>query len=264
MRIAATAAPRDGSRMTMLGIVLAAGFVAGAMNAAAGGGSFVSIPALMAAGLPALAANISSTIALLPGSIASAWAYRHDFKPFGAVSLPVLLALSLAGGCAGAALLLLTPARAFDVAVPWLLLVATLTLAFGRGLGERLRRAVRIGPATLMVVQFVLAIYGGYFGGAVGIMMMAAWTLLSTADIAAMNPVRTILVSAMNAVAVVCFVAASGVWWPQTLAMLVGATAGGYAGARAARLLPPRALRLGVVTLTALITAAFFWRAYGA
>jgi uncharacterized protein len=247
--------------MNELLFVMAAGFLAGAMNAAAGGGTFVTLPALVLIGLPAQAANISSTIALWPAMLASAWAYRPDFKPFGQVSLTALLVTSLLGGCAGAVLLLVTPAKAFDAVVPWLLLLATLTLAFGRDVGEALRRRVRIGPGTLLVVQFVLAIYGGYFGGAVGIMMMAAWTLLSTADITAMNPVRTILVSAMNAVAVLCFIVAGDVWWRETLAMLAGALLGGYGGARATRLLNPRHVRVGTILFTAAITLAFFLRA---
>jgi len=247
--------------MTELLLVAAAGFLAAAMNAAAGGGTFVTLPVLVFVGLPAQAANISSTIALWPGMVASAWAYRPDFKPFGDVSLTALLIASLLGGAVGAALLLATPARAFDEVVPWLLLVATLTLAFGRQVGDALRRQIRIGPATLLIVQFVLAVYGGYFGGAVGIMMMAAWTLLSTADIKAMNPVRTILVSATNGIAVLCFVAAGGVWWRETLAMLVGATLGGYAGARVTRMLDPRHVRIATLLFTAAITLAFFIRA---
>jgi len=160
------------------------------MNAAAGGGSFVSLPALVWVGVPALAANISSTIALWPAGLASAWAFREDFRPFNEVSLPALTIASLIGGGVGALLLLLTPQSAFDVVIPWLLLVATLTFAFGHRLGPALRRRLRIGPVTLILVQFVLAVYGGYFGGAVGIMMMAAWALLSGSDLHRMNPVH--------------------------------------------------------------------------
>lgn len=247
--------------MTELLLVAAAGFLAAAMNAAAGGGTFVTLPVLVFVGLPAQAANIASTIALWPGMVASAWAYRPDFKPFGDVSLTALLVTSLAGGAAGALLLLFTPATTFDAAVPWLLLLATLTLAFGRTVGDALRSRLRIGPATLLIVQFVLGAYGGYFGGAVGIMMMAAWTLLSTADIKAMNPVRTILVSATNGIAVLCFIVAGGVWWRETLAMLVGATLGGYGGARLARMLDPKHVRIGTILFTTAITLAFFLRA---
>src|SRR5207253_1071933 len=109
--------------------------------------------------------------------------------------------------------------------------------------------------------QFLLAVYGGYFGGAVGIMMMAVWGLLTAVDLAAMNPAKTLLVGAANAVAVLCFSAAGAVRWPETDLVLVGATIGGYAGARLAHYLHPRAIRLGVTLLTAALTAAFFLRA---
>jgi len=249
--------------MTTLMFIVVAGFVAGAMNAAAGGGSFVSLPALVWVGVPALAANISSTIALWPAGLASAWAFREDFRPFNEVSLPALTIASLLGGGVGALLLLLTPQSAFDAVIPWLLLVATLTFAFGHRLGPALRQRLRIGPVTLILVQFVLAVYGGYFGGAVGIMMMAAWTLLSGSDLHRMNPVRTVLVSATNGVAVLCFLVAAQVWWGHTAAMLAGATAGGYVGARVVRRLDTRWLRFAVIALTAVITMLFFVRAMG-
>jgi uncharacterized membrane protein YfcA len=247
--------------MAELLFLAAAGILASVMNAAAGGGTFVTFPALVLAGVPPVAASMSSTIALWPGMVASAWAYRRDFKPFGEVGLTSLLVASLLGGGTGAILLLLTPAKTFEAVIPWLLLLATLTLAFGRTAGDVLRRHVRIGPPALIVIQFVLAAYGGYFTGAVGIMMMAAWTLLSTADIRAMNAARTMLVSAANSVAVVCFLAAGDVWRRETLALVLGTMVGGYFGARGARRLNPRYLRIAVIVFTAGITLIFFLRA---
>ena len=241
-------------------LLMGAGFLAGAMNAAAGGGSFVSFPALVAAGVPPVAANASSTVALFPGAVTSSWAYRHTLRGIGAVSLPVLLWVSLAGGLLGAMLLLATPAGAFDRVIPWLLLLATLAFAFGRQAGLALRRVVRIGPPTTLVVQFLLAIYGGYFGGAVGIMMMATWGLLGIGDLREMNPPKTLLVGAMNAIAVLYFIAARAVAWPQTLAMLVAAAIGGYAGARVAMRVDPRWLRAGVIAISSAITLTFFLR----
>src|SRR5919206_2749126 len=165
------------------------------MNAIAGGGSFVTFPALVFAGVPSVTANASSTVALFPGSLTSAWAYRHYLRGFGGVSLRALLIVSLAGGLLGAVLLLVTPQATFDAVIPWLLLLATLALGFGREAGAALRRVVRIGPGPVLVMQFLLAVYGGYFGGAVGIMMMAVWNLLSTADLKAMKPAKTGLVA---------------------------------------------------------------------
>jgi len=239
------------------------GFVAGAMNALAGGGSFVTFPALVAVGLPSVVANASSTVALFPGSVASAWAYRRELRGIGGLSLPVLSAVSLAGGLTGAVLLLVTPVHTFDVVVPWLLLLATLTFAFGPRLGLALRRRVRIGPRALLAIQFVLMVYGGYFGGAVGLMCLAAWSLVTaTPDIKAMNPAKVLLVGAANSIAVVCFVMAGAVRWPETLAMLVTGIAGGYGGARIGRVLPARVIRGFVLALTASITAVFFWRLF--
>jgi uncharacterized membrane protein YfcA len=242
-------------------LLMGAGLLAGAMNAAAGGGSFVTLPALIAAGVPSVAANASSTVALFPGSFASALAYRDDFRRFEGVSVRTMLAISMAGGLAGAVLLMMTSSRVFDVVVPWLLLVGTLAFAFGRRLGAALRKRVRIGPRVVLAGQFVLGVYGGYFGGAVGIMMMAMWSLVGIDDIRAMNAAKSLLVGATNAVAVICFVAAGLVWWPQTGAMLVAAVVGGYGGARVARRIPPATLRVGISVFNALMTAVFFWRA---
>ncbi len=252
--------------MDML-VLIAAGLAAGAMNAIAGGGSFVSFPAMVLVGLPSVAANASSTVALVPGSLASALAYttgarRMGVLDLGGVRFPVLLAVSVAGGLAGAVLLLVTPVATFDGVIPWLLLLATLTFAFGRDAGAWLRRRMRLGPATLLPVQFLLGVYGGYFGGAVGIMMLAAWSLLDGADLKALNPTRTVIVSATNAIAVGAFVVAGQVWWPQTLALLLGGLAGGYAGARLGQRMPPRVVRGAVIATTVAMTAIFFRRAW--
>jgi uncharacterized membrane protein YfcA len=231
------------------------------LNAIAGGGSFVTFPALVFAGLPSIAANASSTVALFPGSLASAWACRDDLRG-GAENFPLrpMLPVSVAGGGVGAVLLLLTPQPAFDAAVPWLLLAATVAFAGGRRAGAALRRRVRIGPAAPVAVQFLLAVYGGYFGGAVGIMMMAAWSLFGVADIRAMNAAKTLLVGATNSVAVVCFAVAGPVWWPQTLAMLAAAAVGGYGGARLARRLDPGHVRIAITVASIAVTAVFFLR----
>ena len=210
-------------------LLAGAGFLAGAMNAAASGGSFVSFPALIVTGVPPVYANASS-VALFPGAVTSGWTYRHALSGIGGVTLPVLLTVSVAGGLLGAVLLLATPPGAFNVLVPWLLL-ATLAFAFGRQVGTALRRVLRIGRGTTLAAQFMLAVYGGYFGGAVGITMMAVWGLLGAGDLRQMNPTKTVLVGAMNGVAVLYFVGAGAVVWPQTLAMLFTAAIGGYVGA---------------------------------
>ena len=233
------------------------------MNALAGGGSFVSLPALIAAGVPSVQANASSTVALFPGGVASAWAYRDGLGPVGQVKLRFLFIVTLLGGVVGAVLLLSTPTTLFDMVLPWLLLMATVTLGFGRSFGAWLRQRAQIRPPVVLAVQFALGIYGGYFGGAVGIMMMAIWGLLDRRDLKSLNAPRTILVSATNGTAVLIFSFAHAVQWPETLIMLVAATAGGYGGALIGRRAPAPVIRAGTLLLTGCITITFFVRAYG-
>ena len=237
-----------------------AAFLAGIINAVAGGGSFLTFPALVFTGVPSIIANASNTVALFPGSFASAWAYREDFERVKGVSFPAMLGVSLAGGITGALLLLTTQQRTFDRVIPWLLLLATVLFALGPTIARRLQGSVRIPPPILLGCQYLVAIYGGYFGGAVGIMMLALLSLYGLTDIHKMNASKTLLVGSMNAVAVVCFVVAGKVWWPQTLVMLVAAVLGGYAGARVARRINPRILRAGITLISIGMTIAFFLR----
>jgi len=245
-----------------IALVFGAGLLAGAMNALVGGGSFVTLPALIAVGVPSVQANASSTVALFPGGVASAWTYRDGLGPVGTVSLGPLVLATLLGGLIGAVLLLWTPTTMFDFVLPWLLLFATLALSFGRQLGEALRRRWQIKPSAVLVVQLALGVYGGYFGGAVGIMMMAVWALLESRDLKSLNAPRTLLVCSANTMAVFTFVAAHAVRWPETIVMLVAAMIGGYGGAQIGRRAPPRAVRAGTLALVTCITVTFFVRAY--
>ena len=222
----------------------------------------MSFPALLAAGVPSVQANASSTVALFPGGLAGAWAYRDGLGPVGTASLRSLLITTLIGGAVGAVLLLSTPSTTFNLELPWLLLIATLALGFGPAVGTWLQRHCRVTPAAVVVSQFALGIYGGYFGGAVGIMMVAVWRLLDGRDLKSLNAPRTLLVAAANIVAVIIFTAAGAVQWPQTLIMLVAAVAGGYGGARIGRRLSPRLVRWGTLLLTGGITVIFFVREY--
>jgi uncharacterized protein len=231
-------------------MLFGAGVIGAGMNALAGGGSFVTLPALIAAGLPSVQANASSTVALYPGGLASAWTYRDQALQSGlvcGVAIRHLLVVTLAGGLAGSLLLLLTPAASFNLILPWLLLLATLALAFGRRIAASLHGGKPPGAALVLPVQFVLGLYGGYFGGAVGLMMVAAWGLLGDDRIKALNGSRTLLVSAANSIAVLTFVLAGAVAWAPTIALLLGGLAGGHGGARLGRIAPPgltRALTL--------------------
>jgi uncharacterized membrane protein YfcA len=239
------------------------GLLAGAMNALAGGGSFVSLPAMIAAGVPSVQANASGTVALFPGQVTSAWTYWDGMRPVCGVPRWQLLLVSVVGGLLGSLLLLWTPSSAFDFILPWLMLIATLALAFGRQAGLVLRRYVHIGPGLMLAGQFFLGIYGGYYGGAIGLMMLALWALMGEVDIKSLNPPRIMLASASNVAAVVTFSIAGAVRWPQTLIMLVGGVIGGYGGARLGRVLPAQVIRLLTLICAAAITMAFFVRAYG-
>lgn len=242
--------------------VAAAGVIAGVMNALAGGGTFVTLPALIAVGLPSVIANATSTVALLPGTLASAWVFRRDFVPFDAVSTKQMAAVTFVGGLAGSLLLLLTPSDAFDHVLPWLLLVATAAIAAGPAVARWLaRHSLSAGPAAMLGTQGVLGVYAGYFGGAAGIMMMAAWSLLIGGELRRLHSARTVLTCFANGVAVVVFVVAGAVRWPHAVALGLGAIAGGYGGAHVARWLPPRALRVATVALCAGVAALFFARA---
>ena len=243
-------------------LLASAGFIAGAMNAMAGGGSFASFTALIAAGLPPVIANASSAVALYPGGLVSSWVFRPGAGPIGGVPLPVLSAVTAAGGLAGAILLLETPGTAFDRIIPWLLLLATVALAFGRRIN--LRRwgegASRLG---LLSGQFVLGAYGGYFGGAAGIMMVAFWTFAAGSDLKGVQAQRTLLVVAANSAAVLFFSATAIVKWDAVLVVAPAALAGGYCGALLALRLHPFLVRIATVAIAAAVTLLFFLRAYG-
>ena len=243
-------------------ILIGAGLLAGAMNALAGGGSFVTLPALIAVGVPSVAANASSAMALYPGGLASAWVYRGDLGPVCEVPLKRLAVVTLAGGLLGAMILLWTPTSVFDQALPWLLLTATLALAFGRRLGEAMRRRRRLRPPAILAVQFLLGLYGGYFGGAVGLMMMAFWSLAAGGELKTLQAPRTILVSVANTAAVVWFARAGAVHW-QAIALLAPAgLVGGYLGAQLGRRLKATHVQVATLAFSAGVTALFFLRAY--
>jgi len=241
-------------------LLAGAAFMAGVMNAVAGGGTFLTFPALVFTGVPSVIANASNAVALVPASFASAWAYRRDYQSVESVSLKALAGVSLVGGILGAILLVATPETTFDVLVPWLLLAATLVFAFGPKFIPKLRARFQIGPATLLALQFAVGIYGGYFGGAMGIVMLAVYSLFGLTNLNAMNATKSILAGVINGIAVVVFVATGNVAWKQTLLMMVFAIIGGYFGAHYGRKLNPKYLRAVIIAISSAVTVAFFVR----
>jgi uncharacterized membrane protein YfcA len=249
--------------MDHLLLLVGAGFLAGSMNALAGGGSFVTLPALIAAGVPSVSANASSSVALYPAGAVSAWVYRDGLGDVCGLPVRPMLLTTLVGGFLGALLLLWTPSSVFDRILPWLLLMATAALISGPRLGPWLRARLRTGTRTVFAVQFALGLYGGYFGGAVGLMMMAAWSLLDSANVKALNAPRTLMTTAANTIAILCFVVAGAIHWPQALLVGAGALVGGYGGAHLGRRLPAPVVRAATLLIAVAITVAFFVRAYG-
>jgi uncharacterized membrane protein YfcA len=239
-----------------------AALLAGAINAVAGGGSFLTFPALLFTGTAPLVANATSTAAVWPAAVASAIGYREELKGERALALKLGLVSAL-GGVLGALGVIGTPQETFLAVLPFLLLVATLVFTFGDWLRARVER---LGTPPLWVVallQLVVAAYGGYFGGGMGLMMLALFSLLGPRHIHAMNALKSVLGVAINATALATFVLAGKVDWPRAALMAVAATAGGYLGARLARRVPPRPAKRGVIALGWVITAAFFIRTYG-
>jgi uncharacterized protein len=239
----------------LLAIVLISA-VAGAMNAVAGGGTLLTFPALIGLGIPPLTANATSTVALWPGSASSFWGYRRELG--GARRWAVGFALpSLFGGAVGALLLLATEEKTFADLVPWLVIGATV-LFMGQGpLGAWLRRRQTPGDGSdgtdrfpkpqLLVFQFLIGIYGGYFGAGAGILMLAALGLMGLTNIHRMNGLKNWGGLCMNAVAAVTFAASGLVNWPVALSMAVGAIGGGYLGSRTAQRVSQQTVRMVVV-----------------
>jgi uncharacterized protein len=243
-----------------LALVVVSAMVAGIMNAIAGGGTLVTFPALVALGVPQINANATSTVALWPAAVGSMWGYRNELRG----SRPWALAFavpSMIGGAIGAWLLLHTPPERFADIVPWLVLGATVLFMLQRPAMRRLaaRRArapetdaqltSRRPPVSVLVYQFLVAIYGGYFGAGIGILMLAALGFMGLNNIHRMNGLKNWGGLCLNAVAATMFAFSSLVNWPVALAMAVGATSGGYLGSRTAQRVPQEFVRRTVVVI---------------
>jgi len=239
-------------------LLLTAAFLAGAMNAVAGGGSFLTLPALIYAGVPPVAANATGTVALLPGYASGLYGYRQDLTPVGEVGLPLLALVSLAGGLAGAGLLLVTPDAVFRGIVPWLLLAATGLFAFGGALAARLRAVGLHGRGALLGTLFVVSVYGGYFNGGLGILLLAQLSLFGMTNLNAMNGLKNLFSTVLTAIAVAAYALGGAVDWPKAALMVLAAVVGGYVGARLGRRIPQRALRGGIITVGLTMSALFF------
>jgi len=244
-------------------LLLAAAFIAGALNAVAGGGSFLTLPALVFTGMPPVAANATGTVALLPGYMAGAWGFREDMAPPPGLSMRAVVVLSVVGGSLGAALLLVTPDATFRKVVPWLLLAATPLVAVGPQLRQWAGSAPHGGAASAWKAglgMLLVAGYGGYFNGGLGILLLALLGLLGQTQLNAMNGMKNLVSALLTAIAVAIYAAGGIVHWQEALVMMLAATAGGYGGARVARRLPAPVLRWGIVATGLVMAGLFFWK----
>ena len=241
----------------LLELVFIAGLWAGLQNALAGGGSFVTLPALIISGMSPLAANITSTVALFPGQVVSGWAGRKLVTGAGTLSFRTLFIVSVLGGALGGLLLLNTPSGVFARLVPWLVLFATTVFAWGSFFRKSQGSAARLGPVGAASAQFLIAIYGGYFGGGIGFLMMAALTMagLSTRNAGA---TKNALGGVMNAAAVLLFVTSPEVHWWSAVVLGVGAILGGLAGSWALHRVNEKWLRGVVVLIGVCLTIGLF------
>ena len=240
-----------------------AGALGGALNAVAGGGSFISFPALLFSGVAPIAANATNTVALWVGMTASGGAYRRHLDLSWRVMVP-LAATSVIGAVVGACLLLHTPAQTFLRVLPWLMLGATLLFMFGGRLagagGSVARDASSAALAVAALFELIVAVYGGYFGGGIGILNLAMLAALGMTDIHAMNALKVVLGGIINGIAVVTFVVAGAVVWKQCSVVTVGAILGGYFGAHYAQKLPGAWIRGFVIAVGTGMSAYFFWK----
>lgn len=246
-----------GWQIALVGI---AAFCAGAMNSVAGGGTFLSFPALLAVGVPPVAANASNSVALWPASLSGAWAYRRELARYKRYLIP-LGVVSLIGGVGGGLLLLATHDATFSRLIPWLLLFATVLFAFSGKISSLLRRGEKAAPgnsAVSLAGHAVVSVYGGFFGAGMGILMLASLAMAGHDDVHEINAIKNLLSAIIYSVTVLTFVVAGAVSWPHTIVMLATATIGGYWGASIARRIPALWLRRFIIAVGLVLTVFYF------
>ncbi len=242
-----------------------AALIAGTLNSVAGGGGFIAFPALIFTGMAPINANATNTAALWPGTVASTSAYRGQLSGVRRIVLP-LVATGVLGGALGALVLLKTPQKTFMQMVPWFLLVGTLLFAFSKQITGWLNARTghlgtsRLGVLAAALIQLLIATYIGYFGAGAGILMMAVFAVMGVENIHTLNGLKTLLASVCNGVALLTFIVAGRVVWPQAVLMIIGAALGGYYGAYFAQKMNPRTVRTFAVCVGLTMAAYFFLR----
>lgn len=256
--------------ITHIASLVIAGFVAGVMNSIAGGGTLVTFPALILVGIPSIPANATSTVAHLPGTLSSVAGYRRNI-PSVSRWLKLFAPVSLVGGLAGGILLVQTPSRMFDSFVPFLILFATILFmaqgVFGkllmiRGETTQGRSQSRNWIAGAVMFQFAVALYGGYFGAGIGILMLASLGMLGFENVHEMNTLKVILGFLINIVAAIYFISSGLIHWTAVVIMMIGTIAGGYTGAHFAQKIPQRIVRALISAIGLIISAVMFYKTF--
>lgn len=249
-------------------IIGIAGFLGGMLNAVAGGGSFITLPALILVGVPPVSANATGTAALLPGYIASAWRFRRDIEFPAGLSFAVIALIAVSGGCLGAAILLMTSEQLFSMLIPWLILLATAAFVIGPRLLQRKKAAIEkskphhatpsLGRFTACLALFAVCIYGGYFNGGLGIILLATLGLMGQTNLHGMNGLKNVISALLTTVAVAVYAAGGAISGGYLLLLGIMAVLGGHAGAALAYRISQRVLRGFIVLVGLLMSLGFF------
>ncbi len=246
-------------------LLFAGGLVSGGVTAVAGGGSFLTFPMLLAAGLPPLSANITNWVALMPGNFMALAAYRSELVDMRREVRPNLV-VALCGGLVGSLLLLWIGEVRFEKAVPWLMLAATLFFALGEWVKQRLHAWRKpdqaVSQRAMLVFEFVLMVYGGFFGAGLGIILLAALAMAGEASIHKANAKKNLMVAALSIAGLIVFLPSGQVIWAYAVPILIGSGLGGYSAVFFIRRIPQHVVRMGVLVWAIALTAAMFWK-YG-
>lgn len=239
-------------------MLLLAAFGAGALNAVAGGGTFLTLPALIFSGIPPVAANATSALVVFPGYITSALGFGDELRALPRRDFVMMLGLAVAGGVLGALLLLVTPDAAFRLVAPWLLLLATGLFAFGPLISKMVTQGGSAEGGQRVIPVLTVTTYGGYFNGGLGIMLLALYSGMGYRDLNQMNGMKNATSVILSLSSVVTFILAGLVVWKVAIFMMIAAASGGFAGARAARYIPSHVLRPSVVIIGICMALALF------
>ena len=240
-----------------LSLLASASFIAGIINSIAGGGSFLTFPALVFTGVPTIAANATSAVAVFPGYLSGALGFAKELKEYPKSKFLLLITLSIMGGIGGSLLLLITPASVFSYIIPWLLGFATLLFAFGDFVAKWAKKNSNSNGFLGNLTTLIVCIYGGYFNGGLGIVLLALFSTLGMRDIHLMNGLKNIMSFALSAASVVTFAIAGIVFWQQAIIMMIAATIGGYFGVVVARKLSKDTIRMIIVIIGLIMTVIF-------